>query len=660
MVSSNYLQKVDPQWESKVSPLGPNLWKGYGSSLQPKGSYTTHVTVGHPRGNIRCRMTFAVMANDNLPNYFIVGIDNIRLFGIKLDVCGDFFTIGRNLKRDFQSKCTREARRILSLSTQMDSLSITAQPEVEVGDPTPEPEEFKEALKEAHWDKALSLEDKEEILEVIHQFPRVFAHGSRKLGDITTEMFDIGLTIKDGEHPPCLQKKAYPASPQRKKDIEANIQELLALGVIEPVECTPKDAIVSPVLIKYQNDKARLCGDFRSLNDYTVSDIYSIPRIDAVIHGLKGATRISVLNEVKGYHQMRCTDRASNYLHIITHCGVYKYVRMPFGPKNGPSCFQRAMDKTFPQEICDGWVTVYIDDIIVHSSSNKEHVEHLRDGFIKLEQINMTLSLKKCHFAFTSVRVLGHIVSGLMMSVDQNKIKAIQAIPPPKDLGEVQSFLGMCGHYRQYIKDFSTIALPLSKLTRKNEGFEWTEERHKAFETLKKLLMEAPSLALPDFDRPFILYTGASLIGLGAALHQLHMVDQKMVELPVCWISRALRNAELRYGATQLECLAVVWALEKLHYYLEGTTFELVTDCQAVKSLLGMKTPNRHMFRWQLAIQEYRGRMKISHRAGKLHQNADLLSRFPLPNDIDNPGGVEDVGIIEVLGLYVVDVASEF
>ena len=114
-------------------------------------------------------------------------------------------------------------------------------------------------------------------------------------------MFDIVLTIKDGEHPPCLQKKAYPSSPQRKKDIEANIEKLLALGVIEPVVFTPKDAIVSPVLIQYQNNKARLCGDFRSLNDYTVSDIYSIPRIDAVIHGLKGATRISLLDGVKGY-----------------------------------------------------------------------------------------------------------------------------------------------------------------------------------------------------------------------------------------------------------------------------------------------------------------------------------------------------------------------
>ena len=172
--------------------------------------------------------------------------------------------------------------------------------------------------------------------------------------------------------------------------------------------------------------------------------------------------------------------------------------------------------------------------------------------------------------------------------------------------------------------------------------------------------MEAPSLELPDFDNTFILYTDAIFIGLGAALHQQHMVNNRLVELPLFWISRYLRNAELRYGVTQLEFLAVVWALENLHYYLEGTTFELVTDCQAVKSLLGMKTPDRHIFRWQLAIQEYRGRMKISHRAGKIHQNADLLSRYPLPNDDNNTGRVEDVDIIEVFGLHVVDLASEF
>ena len=116
--------------------------------------------------------------------------------------------------------------------------------------------------------------------------------------------------------------------------------------------------------------------------------------------------------------------------------------------------------------------------------------------------------------------------------------------------------------------------------------------------------MEAPSLALPDVNKPFILYTDASFVSLGAALHQKQVLNGKEVELPCCFISWELKDSELRYGATQLECLAVVWALEKLHYYLDGSTFELVTDCQAVKSLLGLKTPNRHMFRWQLAIQE--------------------------------------------------------
>ena len=331
----------------------------------------------------------------------------------------------------------------------------------------------------------------------------------------------------EGKHPPCLQKKAYPASPQRRKDIEANISELLALGVIVPVDSTPKNAIVSPVLIQYQNGKARLCGDFRSLNDYPVSDIYAIPRIDTVLHGLKGAKGISVLDGVKGYHQMKNSARASNYLHIITHCGVFRYLRMPFGPENGPSAFQRAMDRALHKEIREGWVSVYIDDILVHSNSNEEHIENLRQILVKMESINMTLSLRKCHFAFTSVRVLGHIVTALLISVDQNKVKAIQAIPPPSNVGEVQSFLGMCGHYRQYIRDFSTIAAPLSKLTRKTEVFEWTEKRHDAFITLKKLLMEAPSLALPDFTKPFILYTDASFVGLGAALHQIHVVNSK-------------------------------------------------------------------------------------------------------------------------------------
>lgn len=186
MVSYNYLQKVDPHWESNISVLGPNLWKGDGSSLQPSGNYTTNVVIGHPRGNISCKMTFVVMANENLPNYFIFGIDNIRLFGIKLNVCGNFFTFGGNLKRHFQFQCTEESRRVLSLNMQDDGPSpIIAQPGEQVGEPTSETDEFKKALQASLRADALSKEYKGKILKVIHQFPMVFAHGSRQLGEIS-------------------------------------------------------------------------------------------------------------------------------------------------------------------------------------------------------------------------------------------------------------------------------------------------------------------------------------------------------------------------------------------------------------------------------------------------------------------------------------------
>jgi hypothetical protein len=662
VVSSSYLQSIDPQWRDNIVTEDTGNWKGYGSTLTPVGSYVANVIFGHERGNIRAVMKFVVMENEGLPRYFIVGNNNILLYGIRLHLCDNYFTLGTNLKRKFALTCEKTSPiQHVTVVAKAEVADIpTNKEEIPRGEPTKESEAFEKAFQDALWDPQLPKEDKEILSKVIRDFPMVFAHGERQLGEVTIEEFDIHLQIDSDKIPASLRKKAYPCSPQKRKDIETNIKELLDLGVLEELDHTPRECVISPVIIQYQNGKARMCGDFRSLNDFTVSDIYGMPRTDAILHGVRGATRISLLDGFKGYHQFKCTERASNYLIIITHCGMYRYKRMPFGPKNGPSVFQRTMDRTFCKEIREGWMTVYIDDIIIHSQNTEDHAKHLRQVFTKLEQINLTLAFKKCHFAFQSTKVLGHIVSGLLMSVDGNKVKAIQHIQPPRTIKEVQSFLGMCGYYRQYLKNYQLVALSLTRLIRRNEAFEWTDERQKAFDKLKQMLEEAPSLSLPDFDKPFILYTDASFIGLGAALHQKQIVDGKEVEVPVCFISRSLRNGELRYGATQLECLAVVWALEKLHYYLDGSTFEVVTDCSAVKSLLGMKTPNRHMFRWQIAIQEYRGRMTISHRPGDKHQNADCLSRNPMPNTQENPACVPPDDDTEIFGLHIVDLEKEF
>ncbi|MBW0515240.1 hypothetical protein O181_054955 [Austropuccinia psidii MF-1] len=167
---------------------------------------------------------------------------------------------------------------------------------------------------------------------------------------------------------------------------------------------------------------------------------------------------------------------------------------------------------------------------------------------------------------------------------------------------------------------------------------------------------------MPDFKLPFKLYIDASDNGLGAALHQVQIINEKPVERPVCFISRQIKPIESRYGASQMECLCLVWALEKSNYFVEGYFFEVITDFTAVKSLFKMKTPNRHMLIWQRALQEYRGSMTIVHKDGNIHKNADGLSIFPLKNNIDNPAYVPEGASpqIPIEGISVTDLNTTF
>ncbi|MBW0573482.1 hypothetical protein O181_113197 [Austropuccinia psidii MF-1] len=189
-----------------------------------------------------------------------------------------------------------------------------------------------------------------------------------------------------------------------------------------------------------------------------------------------------------------------------------------------------------------------------------------------------------------------------------------------------------------------------------------TGDRVKAFESSRQALTTAPLFLIPDFKLPFKLYIDASGDGLGAELHQVKISNDKPVEGPICFISGKIKPTEARYAASQIKCLCLLWALEKLNYFLEGCIFEVITDCTAVKSLLNMKTPNRHMLRWQIAIQEYRGNMTIVHKYGNIHKNADGLSRWTLPNDIDNPAYVPEQGSpqIPIEGISVTDLNTTF
>ncbi|MBW0566241.1 hypothetical protein O181_105956 [Austropuccinia psidii MF-1] len=232
----------------------------------------------------------------------------------------------------------------------------------------------------------------------------------------------------------------------------------------------------------------------------------------------------------------------------------------------------------------------------------------------------------------------------------------------PQKKKEIQSYLGFAGYYRQHIEHFASIARPLYKLCNKDTVFEMTFERVKAFESLGQALTTAPLLLMTDFKLSFKLYINESADGLGAALHQVQFINDKPVEGRICFISMQIKPTEARYGASQIECLCLLWDLEKLNYLLEGCVFEVITYRTAVKSLLNMKTPNRHILRWQIAIKGYRGNMTIVHKDGNIHKNGDGLRRWPLPNITDNTAYVPEKASprIPIEGISVTDLNTTF
>ncbi|MBW0556553.1 hypothetical protein O181_096268 [Austropuccinia psidii MF-1] len=279
---------------------------------------------------------------------------------------------------------------------------------------------------------------------------------------------------------------------------------------------------------------------------------------------------INKMNFMKGFHQNGVTPSSMKLLRIICHMGIYEYTRMPFGIENSPAHFQRILETIFQGEILEGWMVVYIDDIIIYSETWEDHVQYI-DKVLKLFS-------------------LGHKVSVVNLAIDQSKLAEVLQHPVPKNIKDMQSLLGY---------ELTNALVPI----------------------------------LPEFELPFKLYIDAACSQrLGAALHQRKIVDSEPREGVICYSSRQLKYSESSYNATHTECLCLVWALEKFYYYLEGAVFEVYTDFTALNSLLNMKTMNRHISRWQIAIQEYRFNMTIIYKEGKIQKNSDGISRWPLEN----------------------------
>ncbi|KAJ0578350.1 putative nucleotidyltransferase, Ribonuclease H [Helianthus annuus] len=226
---------------------------------------------------------------------------------------------------------------------------------------------------------------------------------------------------------------------------------------------------------------------------------------------------------------------------------------MSFGLTNAPAAFMDLMNRVC-RPMLDKSVIVFIDDILVYSRSRAEHGNHLREVLETLRREKLYAKFSKCAFWLRELQFLGHVINKDGVLVDPTKVEAVTNWVPPKNPSEVRSFLGLAGYYRRFIQDFSRIALPLTKLTKKNEKFVWGPEQEKAFQTLRSRLSDAQILTLPKGSEDFVVYTDVSHQGLGAVLMQRGKV--------IAYASRQLKPHESNYPTHDLELAAVVFALK--------------------------------------------------------------------------------------------------
>lgn len=445
--------------------------------------------------------------------------------------------------------------------------------------------------------------------------------------------------IETGNNKP-ISVPPYRLSPMKTEILRREIDKMLREKIIEP--CTSPWA-APVVMVQKKDGGVRVCVDYRQLNSVTIPDAYPLPRIDDLLHNAKPTPFMSTIDLRAGYWQISVKDDHRDKTAFVTPFGIYRFLRMPFGLRNAPATFQRMMDR-FRISLNHIKLMAYLDDLIVMSATFEDHLKDLQEVFTKLKKYNLIANREKCKFCCQKVKYLGHYITADGLQPDPDKISAIMDMPPPRNIKHLLSFIQMCSWYRRFIPGFAKVAEPLTRLTKKNATWQWEKEQVDAYAKLRELLVTPPVLTQADHTKPYTVKTDASNYALGAVLVQ----GEGENEHPVEYASRLLTKSERNYSTTEREALAVVWAVGKFRGYIEGGKITILTDHQALRWLMSLKSPTGRLARWALLLQPYD--ISIKYISGRINIVADALSRPSC-----EPATEEDCGFCTV----VVDIPAK-
>ncbi|GFX10581.1 retrovirus-related Pol polyprotein from transposon 297 [Trichonephila clavipes] len=389
-----------------------------------------------------------------------------------------------------------------------------------------------------------------------------------------------------------VRTKPYRMSHRQNEILKNEINRMLKLGIIEVGE---SDYISPMILVEVAGKEPRPYIDYRKLNGIIRTEYFPLSNIEERVEKVSAAKFITVLDLSKGYWQIPLSKTAQRYAAFCTSFGTYRPLRMSFGLKNAPYFFSKLM-----AELLNGledFVVPYLDDIAIFSDTWESHIKHMETGFRTPSEI---------------------------------KVQAVLEFPTPRTKTQIRAFLDLAGYYQKYINLFSVIDVPLTDALKgraKKGEITWTIECENAFRELKGKLIDKPVLYAPNFEREFIVQTDASNVGMRAVLTQL---TEQGEEHPILYLSKKFSEVEKRYCTTEKECASIVFAIKRLHYYLDGNSFLVMTDHNPLVWLNRNVSSNPRLMRWALALQPYN--FRIVHRSGKSHKNADSLNRSVIDN----------------------------
>jgi hypothetical protein len=393
----------------------------------------------------------------------------------------------------------------------------------------------------------------------------------------------------------------------------------LAKGFITPSQAP----FAAPVLFARKGDGSlRFCVDYRKLNQYTKKNRYPLPLIDETLVRLARAKVYTKLDIRQAFHRIRMSPESEELTAFRTRYGLFQYKVLPFGLTNGPATFQSHIN-TALHDLLDVTCTAYLDDILIFSDNESEHEKHVKQVVDRLRSAGLQADIKKCEFGVKRTKYLGFIISTDGVQVDPEKVQVVASWQRPRTVKGVQSFLGFCNFYRRFIRDYSRITAPLTRLTRNDHAFDFNTECITAFEKLRRCLLSAPLLAHYDAGSQCMLETDASDTVVAAVFSQKGLDGEWH---PVGYFSKTMAPAEINYPIHDKELLAIVRSLEHWRSELEATGHDInvITDHKALEYFMTSKLLSARQARWAEILSRYR--FQITYAPGKLNR-ADPLTR---------------------------------